>query len=77
MCIVCNKPDDFDFEHMERELRQMQQAEIFKAATRIKDSIRSYQIWFDSGHISGYEQKSIGDTLEYLKKAQFLLSRYM
>jgi len=76
MCIICQKQDDFSFGHMEVEIKKIRRDDLATKAKQIKDSLVQQERWL-LGNCDGYERKAVEDTIQYLKSAQYLLSRYM
>lgn len=76
MCIICQKQDDFSLQHMELEIKKLRAEQRIDAAKQIKESMSQQEKWL-KGNCDGYETQAVKDTIEYLKNAQYLLSRYM
>ncbi len=77
MCMICQKPDDFSLEHMEQELKKIRKDRLESVAKEIKDSITKYEMMIKLHRGDGFEKEAMSGTLEYFRKAQYLLGRYM
>ena len=77
MCIICQKQNDFSFEHLEQEAKKLRTEQLGNKAKEIKDSIAKYEVWLVGDRCDGFEKQAIEQTIQYLKEAQYILSRRM
>lgn len=77
MCIICQKQDDFSLQHMEAEIKKLRFDEMTNKAKQIKDSIRTQESWLKGDRCDGFEKEAVEESIGYLKRAQYLLSKYM
>lgn len=77
MCIICQKPNDFSFEHIEQEVKKLRQDQLFNKAKELKDSIKTQEQWLIGDQCDGFEKEAVARVIKYLKDVQFFLSRRM